>query len=210
MGARSARKGSEASHEDTMADFDRGRARRAITGEAAAPSTLDGHFKVAMGFTTYVLPRGRGRVRHGVRGRPRRRRVETGKACFVRGPAESSLRMRSPRALISRLPSVGLTPRVVVLLRRRVPRSTSRRAIKGGCWFCIDGEKVPARIEAGDVFLRYAQRSFVLASDLTAVPADPTRLSTGNVNKIAKLGDGDAAQLAHPRDVGRGPGAGSA
>jgi len=63
--------------------------------------------------------------------------------------------------------------------------------VKGNCWLCIDGQEAPVRVEAGDVFLLLAQRSFVLAGDLAAVPVDATSLFTGNVSKIAKLGDGD-------------------
>lgn len=63
--------------------------------------------------------------------------------------------------------------------------------VKGNCWLCIDGDEAPVRVEAGDVFLLSAQRSFVLAGDLAAAPVDATSLFAGNVSKIAKLGDGD-------------------
>jgi hypothetical protein len=36
--------------------------------------------------------------------------------------------------------------------------------VKGNCWLCIDGQEAPVWVEAGDVFLLSAQRSFVLAS----------------------------------------------
>ena len=63
--------------------------------------------------------------------------------------------------------------------------------VKGNCWLRIDGQEAPVRLEAGDVFLLSAQRSFVLAGDLAAVPVDATSLFAGNVSKFAKLGDGD-------------------
>jgi hypothetical protein len=62
--------------------------------------------------------------------------------------------------------------------------------VKGSCWLCIDGEE-PVRGEAGEVVLLSAQRSFVLAGDLAAIPVDGTSLYAGNVSKIAKLGDRD-------------------
>ena len=49
--------------------------------------------------------------------------------------------------------------------------------VKGNCWLCIDGQKAPVRIEAGEVCLLSAQRSFVLAGDLAAVPVDAASLS---------------------------------
>jgi uncharacterized cupin superfamily protein len=68
--------------------------------------------------------------------------------------------------------------------------------VKGRCWLCIDGEGTPVRVEAGDVFLLSAQRSFVLAGDLAAVPLDAASLFTGAVSRIAKLGDGgDCVQI---------------
>jgi AraC-like DNA-binding protein len=63
--------------------------------------------------------------------------------------------------------------------------------VKGNCWLLIDGRQVPVRIEEGDVLLLSAQPSFVLASDLAAVPVDATGLFTGTVYRTAKLGDGD-------------------
>ncbi len=63
--------------------------------------------------------------------------------------------------------------------------------VKGGCWLRIDGEETPVRGEAGDVFLLSAQRPFVLASDLAAVPVDAERVFTGDGYKTAKLGDRD-------------------
>jgi AraC-like DNA-binding protein len=63
--------------------------------------------------------------------------------------------------------------------------------VKGNCWLRIDGKKSPVRVEEGDVFLLSAQRSFVLASDLAAVPVDATGLFTGTVYRTAKLGHGE-------------------
>ena len=42
--------------------------------------------------------------------------------------------------------------------------------VKGKCWLLIDNRQLPVRVEEGDVFLLSAQPSFVLASDLAAVP----------------------------------------
>ena len=63
--------------------------------------------------------------------------------------------------------------------------------VKGNCWLLIESQEAPIRVEAGDVFLLSAQRSFVLAGDLTAVPVDATGLFTGTVYRTAKLGHGD-------------------
>ncbi len=63
--------------------------------------------------------------------------------------------------------------------------------VKGNCWLCVDGEETPVRVEAGDMFLLSAQRSFVLADDLAAVPVDAKTVFTPNAGTIAKLGEGD-------------------
>jgi len=63
--------------------------------------------------------------------------------------------------------------------------------VKGNCWLRIDGQDEPVRVEEGDVFLLSLQRSFVLASDLAAVPVDATGLFTGTVYRTAKLGHGE-------------------
>src|SRR5882762_1640871 len=64
--------------------------------------------------------------------------------------------------------------------------------VKGNCWLRIDGqESPPVRVEEGDVLLLSAQPSFVLASDLAAVPVDATGLFTGTVYRTAKLGEGE-------------------
>jgi AraC-like DNA-binding protein len=63
--------------------------------------------------------------------------------------------------------------------------------VKGDCWLCIDSQAAPVRVEAGDVFLLSARRSFVLASDLRVTPVEATSLFTGSTSKIAKLSGGD-------------------
>jgi AraC-like DNA-binding protein len=63
--------------------------------------------------------------------------------------------------------------------------------VKGNCWLRIENQQAPIRVEAGDVFLLSAQRSFVLAGDLAAVPVDATGLFTGTIYRTAKLGHGD-------------------
>jgi AraC-like DNA-binding protein len=63
--------------------------------------------------------------------------------------------------------------------------------VKGNCWLRIEGRQKPVRVEEGDVFLLSAQRSFVLASDLAAVPVDASGLFTGTVYRTAKLGQGE-------------------
>src|ERR1700688_2111178 len=64
--------------------------------------------------------------------------------------------------------------------------------VKGNCWLLIDGQQPPpVRVEEGDVLLLSAHPSFVLASDLAAVPVDATDLFTGTVYRTAKLGHGD-------------------
>jgi AraC-like DNA-binding protein len=63
--------------------------------------------------------------------------------------------------------------------------------VKGSCWLCIDGYEPPVLAEAGDVILYSAQRPFVLAGDLAAVPVDAEVLFAGNASRIAKLGDSE-------------------
>jgi AraC-like DNA-binding protein len=67
--------------------------------------------------------------------------------------------------------------------------------VKGNCWLVVDGQDTRARIEEGDVFLLSAQRSFVLASDLTTTPVDAKTLFTGSTNRIARLGDSEDCAL---------------
>src|SRR5260221_3192774 len=63
--------------------------------------------------------------------------------------------------------------------------------VKGNCWLRIDGQESPVRVEEGGVFLLSAQPSFVLASDLAAVPVDASGLVTGTVYRTAEPCDGD-------------------
>jgi AraC-like DNA-binding protein len=63
--------------------------------------------------------------------------------------------------------------------------------IRGNCLLMVDGEEEPVRVEAGDVFLLSAQRSFVLASDLAAVPIEAASVFSPNVSKVANLGGGE-------------------
>ena len=67
--------------------------------------------------------------------------------------------------------------------------------VKGNCWLCVDGEESPVRVDAGDVFLLSARRSFVLAGDLAAVPVDAMSVFTPDASTIAKLGEGDDCLL---------------
>jgi len=63
--------------------------------------------------------------------------------------------------------------------------------VRGRCWLYIYGEQVPVRAEAGDVFLLSAHQSFVLASDVAAMPIDAASVFTSSAVKMGKLGDGD-------------------
>jgi AraC-like DNA-binding protein len=63
--------------------------------------------------------------------------------------------------------------------------------VKGGCWLLIDGDETAVRVESGDVLLLAAQRTFVLAGDLSASPVDATTLFAGRANKTATLGEGE-------------------
>lgn len=63
--------------------------------------------------------------------------------------------------------------------------------VKGSCWLVVDGEADPVLAEAGDVFLLSTQRSFVLASDLSATPIEAASVFSPNVSEIVKLGGGD-------------------
>src|SRR6476619_1509603 len=56
--------------------------------------------------------------------------------------------------------------------------------LRGHCWLMVDGEADPVRANAGDVFLLSAQRSFVLASDLSAVPIEAATVFSPNVSEI--------------------------
>jgi hypothetical protein len=50
--------------------------------------------------------------------------------------------------------------------------------VKGRCWLSVDGERAPLRLEAGDVFMVPAERSYGLASDLKAARLDGLALFT--------------------------------
>ncbi|WP_394851251.1 AraC family transcriptional regulator [Pendulispora rubella] len=59
--------------------------------------------------------------------------------------------------------------------------------VKGQCWLRVAGEKSPVQLNAGDVFLLSARRSFVLASDLTTIPVDALPLFEGREEAMMKL-----------------------
>lgn len=65
--------------------------------------------------------------------------------------------------------------------------------VKGNCWLRMEGEAAPVRVEAGDVFLVSAPRSFVLAGDLATVPVEAMSLFSGRDtgSKFVQLGEGD-------------------
>src|SRR5271154_1891032 len=62
--------------------------------------------------------------------------------------------------------------------------------VRGNCWLIVDGQEA-VRAEAGDVFLLSALRSFVLASDLAAVPVEAESVFSPHVSKVASLGGGE-------------------
>jgi len=55
----------------------------------------------------------------------------------------------------------------------------------------VDGHEEPVSGEAGDVFLLSVQRSFVLASDLAAVPIEAATVFSPNVSAVVDLGGGE-------------------
>ncbi|NWC91480.1 MULTISPECIES: AraC family transcriptional regulator [unclassified Pseudomonas] len=61
--------------------------------------------------------------------------------------------------------------------------------VKGQCWLWLEGEPAPVLIEAGDVFLLCAQRSFVLASDVSVTPLEARQLFA-NAGRFPQIGDG--------------------
>ncbi len=61
--------------------------------------------------------------------------------------------------------------------------------VKGDCWVRIDGEDEPIHVGTGDVGLLSAERSFVIASDLTLDPIDAIMLFRGSATNTAQLGD---------------------
>jgi len=62
--------------------------------------------------------------------------------------------------------------------------------VKGACWLAVDGERVPLRLETGDVFMVPAERSYVLASDLKASQLDGLALFTRASDNVGRVGDG--------------------
>lgn len=63
--------------------------------------------------------------------------------------------------------------------------------VKGACWFSVEGQGEPLRVEAGDVVLFSLRQPFVLASDMALEPVEAAGLFTGDFNRIATFGDGD-------------------
>jgi AraC-like DNA-binding protein len=66
--------------------------------------------------------------------------------------------------------------------------------IRGACWLLVD-EDEPVRIDAGDVFLLSVPHSFVLASDLAAVPVEAASVFSTNVSKVVNLGGEECFQI---------------
>ena len=63
--------------------------------------------------------------------------------------------------------------------------------IRGSCWLLIDRVEQPVRVETGDVMFLSAQRSFVLASDLAAVPIEAASVFSPHVSEVVSLGGGE-------------------
>jgi AraC-like DNA-binding protein len=63
--------------------------------------------------------------------------------------------------------------------------------VKGACWFAVDGESAPLRLETGDVFMVPAERSYVLASDLNTPQLDGLALFTKATDNVGRVGDGN-------------------
>lgn len=63
--------------------------------------------------------------------------------------------------------------------------------VKGECWFQLQGERKPARLETGDVVLLSARKSFLLASDPKVAPVDATTIFGGKNPAFAKLGNSE-------------------
>jgi Cupin len=63
--------------------------------------------------------------------------------------------------------------------------------IRGSCWLLIEGVQGPVRVEAGDVTLLSVQRSFVLASDLAAIPIEASSVFSPHVSEVVNLGGGE-------------------
>jgi AraC-like DNA-binding protein len=62
--------------------------------------------------------------------------------------------------------------------------------LRGSCWL-LQQDQPPQRIGAGDIFLRSAQRTLVLCSDLNAPPVDLYTVVAGKDNGVSQLGQGD-------------------
>jgi AraC-like DNA-binding protein len=62
--------------------------------------------------------------------------------------------------------------------------------IRGTGWLLMD-EDEPVCIDAGDVFLLSVPRSFILASDLAAVPIEAASVFSPNVSEVVNLGGGE-------------------
>ncbi len=71
--------------------------------------------------------------------------------------------------------------------RHRIKMSA---VLKGSCWVWLEGEAEPVRLEAGDVGLLTAQRSYVMASAPGLEPVEATSLFSGPGPTMAVLGDG--------------------
>jgi AraC-like DNA-binding protein len=71
--------------------------------------------------------------------------------------------------------------------RHRIKMSV---VVKGSCWFWLDGEPEPVRLEAGDVGLLTAQRSYIMASEPGIEPVEATSLFSGAGRTMAVIGDG--------------------
>jgi AraC-like DNA-binding protein len=71
--------------------------------------------------------------------------------------------------------------------RHRIKMSA---VLKGSCWIWLDGEPEPARLEAGDVGLLTAQRSYIMASAPGIEPVEATSLFSAVGRTTAVLGDG--------------------
>lgn len=62
--------------------------------------------------------------------------------------------------------------------------------LSGACWFWLDEEPEPARLEAGDVGLLSTPRSYVMASEPGLEPVEAASLFSDAGRRMAVLGDG--------------------
>ncbi|MDB6000825.1 MAG: AraC family transcriptional regulator, partial [Rhizobacter sp.] len=67
--------------------------------------------------------------------------------------------------------------------------------VKGRCWLSVEGTPTPVQVEAGDVFLLSAERSFVLANDLGTAPVEAAQAFANRSHPITQFGSGDEAFL---------------